>query len=80
MYRKRGATPNTRKLNKTEGYDLHHKHFSYYRDLYKYEAVRQRATETLKRNRPQMHMITAKMVAEDLHLNEQWTTAKQNER
>jgi len=41
-----------------------------YKDLYKYEAVRQRATETFKRNRPQMHMITAKMVAEDLHLNE----------
>ena len=42
----------------------------YCRDLYKYEVVRQRAIDTFRRNRPNMHMITAKMVAEDLHLKE----------
>ena len=44
--------------------------FLYCRDLYKYEVVRQRAIDTFRRNRPNMHMITAKMVAEDLHLQE----------
>ena len=42
----------------------------YCRDLYKYEVVRQRAIDKFHKNRPNMHMITAKMVAEDLHLKE----------
>ncbi|XP_067931496.1 leukotriene A-4 hydrolase-like isoform X1 [Watersipora subatra] len=41
-----------------------------YKDLYKLDSVRQQAINTFIANRPQMHRITAKMVAEDLHLNE----------
>ena len=41
----------------------------FFRDLYAWEEARPKAIEVFKANRPNMHSITASMVAKDMHLD-----------